>query len=213
MTRYIDITLPLKSKMPFWPNSPGFNLTWLKSMQAGDKNNGSKIETDIHAGTHTDAPLHFINNGLSVDRIPLEKFIGKCEVVYIPDVSVITPFDLEKLSIPDKTNRLLIKTKNSEIWNQNTLEFYTDFTALDVDAASWLADRNFDLVGIDYLSIQKYKGNPLTHTILFEASIVVLEGLNLYNVSPGTYELICLPLKIEGAEGSPVRAVLNPIIS
>lgn len=104
---------------------------------------------------------------------------------------------------------MLLRTRNSEGWRRGERDFRTDFVALTVDAARWIAARGLRLIGVDYLSVQIFRGDPQTHIALLQAGIVIVEGLNLAEVAPGSYELICLPLKLAGAEGAPARAVLK----
>ena len=207
----IDISVPLHSKMTIWPDSPGFQLIPTSSMKSGSPYNNSKIECDVHIGTHIDAPLHFLSEGESIDHVSLEILIGPAHVIVIPDANSITASVLDDQQIPRSTQRLLIKTKNSQIWQKNDKSFHTDFVALKPDAAEWIVQRKIRLVGIDYLSIQPYHDGPETHKILLGHEIIILEGLNLSGILPGTYELICLPLKIMGAEGAPARAILRHI--
>jgi arylformamidase len=161
-----------------------------------------------HTGTHVDAPDHFLNNGITVDDLTLDLLVGRAYVLHLPDVSMITASVLMRADIPPRTRRLLFKTRNSTLWATGNQEFQTDFVALSVDAAELLVDRNVKLVGIDYLSIAPYKSGTAVHTILLSAGVVVVEGLDLSQVSQGRYNLHCLPLKLGGADGAPTRAVL-----
>ena len=197
--------------MPIWPGSPGFHLKRWQSIDKGDQVNCSRLDCDVHVGTHIDAPLHFLPSGLSTDQLPLETLIGPAFISRLPNLKAITAGDLKALSIPDGTLRLLLHTDNSKLWSSETKEFYTEFVALTVDAAQWIVERGIRLVGIDYLSVQRYADGPETHRILLQNEIIIVEGLNLSGVNAGFYELICLPLRIVGAEGTPARAILRPI--
>jgi arylformamidase len=161
-----------------------------------------------HTGTHVDAPHHFLNNGKTVDNLSLDLLIGRAYVLYLPDINMITASILMDAEIPPRTRRLLFKTRNSDYWANGNKEFQTDFVGLSVDAAELLVDRNVKLVGIDYLSIAPYKMSTPVHTILLNAGMVVIEGLDLSQVSQGRYTLHCLPLKLGGADGAPTRAIL-----
>jgi len=205
----IDISVPLSSHTPIWPGSSGFKISWPQQLDSGDECNNSRIECDTHIGTHIDAPLHFINNGSSVEEISLDALIGTCSVVYLKNIIAIGAADLSNTKISSKVSRLLIRTDNSEIWKSGNYEFIEDFAHLLPDAARWIVRRGIRLVGIDYLSVGSFDNGVATHKILLEAGVIALEGLNLWGVSPGDYELICLPLNIQGAEGAPVRAVLR----
>ena len=209
MATIIDISVPLRAGMPVWPDSPGYHLTQFQSMEAGDAWNNSRLDSDVHVGTHIDAPRHFLPKGSTIDALPLEVLIGPAVVVSLPEVEAITRADLERLNLPRGVQRLLFRTRNSRLWTSGETKFRKDFVALTADAAAWIVDRQIRLVGIDYLSIQRFDDSPETHRILLENAVVILEGLNLSRVEPGPYELICLPLNLVGAEGAPARAVLR----
>jgi len=203
-----DISVSLHDGMPIWPDSDGIKLFRISRMESGDRCNSSKLICDIHVGTHIDAPYHFSAEGATVDEIPFNVLIGPVVVVHFPNSNVITLTDLKNLVLPEGVSRILFRTKNSDLWKKGITEFKQDYVALMSDAASWLVDMGFCLVGIDYLSIQIYGDDSITHKILLENDIIILEGLNLTNIKPGIYELICLPLKLNGAEGAPARAIL-----
>lgn len=207
----IDISLPLHEGMITWPDSIDFRLQPMKSFPAGDDVMVSRLNCDVHIGTHIDAPGHYLQNGKKVDQIPIDMLIGPAQVSHLPDIKSITANDLNNLEIHHDVRRLLLRTLNSELWLKNVRTFKKDYVALTADAAQWVVERNIRLIGIDYLSIQHYDDPPMTHRILMEAGVIILEGLNLSNVLPGNYELICLPLNLIGAEGSPARAVLRKL--
>jgi arylformamidase len=139
----------------------------------------------------------------------LEVLIGPARVVQIGDeVNVITREVLENLDIPAGTSRLLFKTRNSHYWANQVREFQTDFVGIDEGGSKYLVEKGIRLVGVDYLSVAPYKQSRPTHQILLGANMVIIEGLDLSAVQPGEYQLICLPLKIEGSDGAPARAVL-----
>jgi len=209
MKKIIDISLPLKPDIPVWPDSIGFHITPTKTLEAGDEANLSRLECDVHVGTHIDAPGHFIKGGNAVEQIDLDNLIGPAWVAFLPDVKAVTADDLNKLELSAEIRRLLLKTRNSELWARGETEFKKDFVALTPDAAQWIVDKGINLIGIDYLSIQCFGDSPLTHRILLESDVIILEGLNLCGVHSGIYELICLPLNLVGAEGAPARAVLQ----
>jgi arylformamidase len=207
----IDISLPLDSGMPIWPGSSGFRLRKTLSLEAGDPCNVSQLDCDVHTGTHVDAPAHFIKSGITIEKLPLEMMVGAATVVYIQGAESITAAQLASLSLPLGIKRLLFRTDNSELWQNNGRRFTSDYVGLTCDAAEWIVNRGIQLVGIDYLSIQHYDDTPRTHEILLGAQVIILEGLNLAKVKPGEYELICLPLRLTGAEGAPARVVLRRI--
>lgn len=207
--KFWDISLPVAPGLPVWPGDPPIVLERYKAISEGDGVNISLLSCGVHTGTHIDAPSHFIEGGLSVERLPLEVLIGQAQVVELLDVPAITPEGLEALKLPDGTERLLLKTSNSALWAESYHRFYPDFVALTPEAARWLVQKRIRLVGIDYLSVQRFADpEPLTHRLLLGAGVVVVEGLNLRGVPPGSYRLICLPLPLVGSDGAPARAVL-----
>jgi arylformamidase len=206
--RTYDITLTITPEMIVWPGDPKVNIQRTSSMDSGDNANVSQITMSCHTGTHVDAPHHFLNNGKTVEDLSLDLLVGRAYVLYLPDVNLITASVLMHADIPPRTRRLLFKTRNSELWKNGSREFYMDYVGLSVDAAEYLVDRNVRLVGIDYLSIAPYKLGTPVHTILLNAGVVVIEGLDLSQVSPGRYTLHCLPLKLGGADGAPTRCIL-----
>lgn len=208
MARYLDISLTISPDLPHWPGSPLTELTRRRDMAQGDSVNDSVLTCGVHTGTHVDAPLHFLADGADVTDLSLEALIGPAIVAVLPEVEAITARDLEALNLPPDTRRLLLRTRNSESWQRGDRAFCPDFVALTTDAAHWVVARGIRLIGIDYLSIQRFRDNSETHIALLQAGVVIVEGLNLAGIEPGDYELICLPLKLAGAEGAPARAVL-----
>ena len=211
MEKIIDITVPLTTEMPVWPGSKGVKITPTMQMDEGDSYNASRLDCDLHTGTHVDAPRHFLQNGSTVEQLPLDVLVGPSYVAHLPDAADITPRNLTDLNLPSGIKRLLLRTRNSELWAAGTIEFREDFAALTHEAAQWIVDKGIKLIGVDYLSVQRYSDDSRTHQILLGADTVVLEGLNLSNVKAGFYELICLPLRIVGAEAAPARAILRQI--
>ena len=211
MENIIDITVPLTTEMPVWPGSKGVKITPTMQMDEGDSYNASRLDCDLHTGTHVDAPRHFLQNGSTVEQLPLDVLVGPSYVAHLPDAADITPRNLTDLNLPSGIKRLLLRTRNSELWAAGTIEFREDFAALTHEAAQWIVDEGIKLIGVDYLSVQRYSDDSRTHQILLGADTVVLEGLNLSNVKAGFYELICLPLKLLGTEAAPARAILRLI--
>jgi arylformamidase len=209
--KIIDITVPLTTQMPVWPGCNGIRITPTMSLENGDSSNVSRLDINLHTGTHVDAPRHFLHNGTTVERLPLDAFIGPTYVAHLPEAADVTPRNLTDLNLPSGTERLLLRTRNSELWAAKTTEFKEDFVALTHEAAQWIVDKKIRLIGVDYLSVQRYSDDSRTHQILLGADTIVLEGLNLSNVIAGFYELICLPLRLVGAEASPARAILRQI--
>lgn len=207
-----DITLTFSDEVPNWPGMPPPTLERLRSMDEGGANNVSRLDSHVHFGTHVDAPSHFIRNGHGMDRVPLEVMLGPCRVVFFPEKPAISADDLEAAGIPDGTERLIVRTRNSELWNDFSVGFQKDFVALTPDAASWIVERGIRLVGIDYLSVERYQEpDRATHIALLGAEIVLVEGLDLRGISPGDYELICMPLKLKNCDGAPARVALRQL--
>jgi arylformamidase len=206
-----DISLPVSESLPVWPGDPRVMLTLMRSIAAGDPLNMTKITMGAHTGTHVDAPFHFFAQGKTVADLALEACIGPCLVIQCDCERLIEKKDLEQYDL-DSRERVLFKTRNSLEWAGGRSGFRENYVALGAGAASYLAKKKIKLAGIDYLSIEEFgsAGNEV-HKILLASKIVILEGLNLSSVAPGQYELICLPLKIEGADGSPARAVLREL--
>ena len=209
MHQYFDITLTLSPDLPRWPGSPPVELIRRRDMTCGDHVNDGVLHFGLHSGTHVDAPLHFLADGADVTQLALDVLIGPARVAVLPTVEAITARDLEGLNLPNDTQRLLLRTRNSEEWRQGAREFRKDFVALTADAAQWVVERGLRLIGVDYLSVQRFDDGPQTHITLLEAHVVILEGLNLANVEPGCYDLIALPLKLSGGDGAPARVVLR----
>ena len=207
--KIVDISLPLSSKLPVWPGDSSVVLERYRELSKGDSSNDTRLACSVHSGTHVDAPLHFIENGAAVEQLSLDVLMGPAVVVELPEIDVITPDQLEAQKLPPNTQRLLIKTKNSHLWDHPDHKFNPEFVALSAASADWIVDQGIRLVGIDYLSIQLYNDvEPQTHRTLLHAGIIILEGLDLRQVRPGGYDLICLPLKLADSEGAPARAVL-----
>lgn len=211
MSKFIDISVPVSTNLPIWPGSPAIELKRRLDLDRGDIANDTTLHFSVHTGTHVDAPLHFLPEGSSVEQMPLEILIGLVMVADLSNVDVVTPAALEQLAIPTETERLLIRTRNSRLWQSGVREFQPDFVALTADAAQWVVDREIRLIGVDYLSVQRFQDSSETHLILLQAEVVIIEGLNLAQVPAGEYELFCLPLKLAGVEGAPARAILRDL--
>jgi len=203
--RIHDISVPLCAEIPGYPGDPPFVIAPWNSISKGDAANLSKMTLSTHSGTHLDAPRHFIENGATVDTLPLGLLVGKALVVELHGVKEIGRKDLERLRIKG-AERLLLKTDNSALWAQSG--FSHDFAALSVEGARYLLESGVKLVGIDYLSIESFEGDGEVHRMLLGNGVLILEGVNLADVAPGEYE-ICLPMKIKGGDGAPVRALLR----
>jgi len=204
-----DISLTISPSLPTWPGDPALELEQIESMDKGAEANVTHISACVHLGTHVDAPRHFINAGSAIESLPLDVLTGPCYVVQLPDgVEAITAEMLERMELTFDFKRILFGTRNSHWWVKGESKFQTDFVAITEDGAEWLVKRGVQLVGVDYLSVAPYDDSVPTHTILLKAGIVIVEGLNLSQISRGFYDLYCLPLKIAGSDGAPARAIL-----
>jgi len=202
--KIIDISLPITEEIITDPGDVRFSKAPICTIERSGCNM-TKLILGTHTATHIDAPFHFLKDGNSVDQIPLSHFIGKAQVIEVKSPE-ITGAIIEK-ELKDGIERVLFKTKNSELYKSK--DFSKSYTHLTEDGAVFLVKAGIKLVGIDYVSIEKF-GTPdfKVHKILFEANICVLEGIDLLSVNPGVYTLVALPLKFKGLDGSPVRAVL-----
>ena len=210
MSEWIDVSVDLRNGMPHWPGDKPFQIRRENEISRGDPDNLSSFATSAHAGTHMDAPLHFVAGGTSIDRIPFDLAMGRARVIAIEDSRRVTARELERHDIGEG-QRLLFKTRNSpSVWREPS--FTGDFVSIAPDAARLLAGRKVKLVGVDYLSVGAYGGDEgvEVHRILLGGGVWIIEGLNLEAAQPGDYDLICLPLKMDGAEGAPARAILRP---
>lgn len=204
-----DITLPISEDMPVWPGDPKVSINKKLSIISGDPCNLSRIDMGSHTGTHIDAPYHFEDNGLRIDQIPMEILIGNARVFNIPAINEISLNEVKALDLLN-VKRILFKTSNSEVWKSNINIFLKEFVAITNEAAEYLVKAGIKLVGIDYLSIEKFGSKTHeTHHTLLRNGIIILEGLNLSDITPGDYELIALPLRIKDGDGSPARVILR----
>jgi len=215
MTEFIDVSLEIGPRLPVWPGDPAIRIERIKDIKKGDTENVTVLSLGVHAGTHIDAPLHYVGDGPGVSDLKLQTLIGPVFVASVPDeVSVVTNEVLANLRIKDGVSRLLLKTKNSRIWSQPDYRNFDErFVALDSTGSKWLVDKKISLIGIDYLSIQTINDvRSETHKVLLNAGVVIVEGLNLSRVEQGEYEMICLPIKINNSDGAPARVVLRKLI-
>ena len=205
---WIDVSVPLHSGMVHWPDNPPVRIEYMLHMSRGDICNVSTLSMGSHTATHMDAPFHFLPQGKGLHEMPLDAAIGRARVIEIRDPESIKPGELRSHNIR-QGERLLFKTKNStHCWKTDT--FVEDFVYISQEAARYLASVGVQTVGIDYLSVGGYtKDGVETHRALLEADIWIIEGLDLSQVEPGMYELICLPLRIDGSDGAPARAILR----
>ena len=206
---WLDISRPLAAGTACWPGDVPctFRLGW--SIAAGESVNVGAVETSVHTATHCDAPFHFDNAGATVDRLPLDVFVGPALVV---DVRGLARWKdvLERLDL-SPTASVLFRTG---AW-PDTTRFPESIPVMEPDLPDWLADRGVRLIGVDLPSVDSLDSGTLdNHHALGRRGITIVEGLWLEDVGPGRYEFVGLPLKIVGADGSPLRAALrSPVAS
>ena len=204
-----DVSVPLTNTMPVWPSGPPIRLLPQPHLSKDGSYtiNETVIEMGSHMGTHIDAPYHFVAAGKRLHEIPLERLIGRATVFEIPGVRSIGIQELKSLTW-DGVERVLFKTENSKHWQDGA--FYEDFVYLEPEGAEFLVSRGVRLVGIDYLSIEKFRAEKhLTHFALLTRNIVVIEGLDLSRVPQGDYTIYALPLNLHDADGGPTRVILT----
>lgn len=210
---WIDVTTPLDmTTTPTYPGDTRPEFKFLRSFTAGDKVTLSSYLMTAHAGTHVDAPLHFVAKGASIDQVPLTALMGRARVIDCsPDAVAIDAAELNKHNWRG-AKRILFRSRNSRNSWMVDPNFHQDFTYIAPDAAQLMADSGVELVGIDYLSAEKFGASePRTHQILLGRSIPIIEGLDLRAVKAGEYDLIVLPLRVVGHEAAPARALLRPL--
>lgn len=205
-----DISLPVSPDIPVWPGDPEINVQRVNKIEDGANANVSRMDIGCHTGTHVDAPYHFLPNGKTIETLDLDSLIGPAQVIRIPDdISVITGDVVFACGIHEGTKRVLFKTYNSAFWKKYGSQFRTEFAGIDDSGAQALVDLGVKLVGLDYLSVAPFKKSRPTHEVFLKAAVVLLEGVDLSMVDAGDYDLVCLPLKLKGSDGSPARAVLT----
>jgi arylformamidase len=207
VTRIFDISIPVVHGGAVYPGNPEIRIEPHAEVSKGASSNLSRLSFGSHTGTHVDAPKHFFDGGSPVDRLPLSALIGPAIVVAFPDdVRSVTAAHLETQKLAG-ARRVLIRTRNSGFIND--AQFHSDYTFVAPDGAEYLASLGVELVGVDYFSVEQFhSGHHRTHRTLLERGIVIVEGLDLSAISPGEYQFSCLPLRLEGLDGAPARAVL-----
>jgi len=210
--RIYDVSVPISARTPIYPGDPGIEIGQWLSLAAGDAANVSVLHFGAHTGTHVDAPAHFIPGAAKLQSMSLEILIGETHLVEIPiDVMALNE-DVISAAFPAGAKRVLFKTRNSAFWNEDTGQFRSDYTYISPDGARRLVAEGVRLVGIDYLSVERFRPERHdTHETLLSNGVVIVEGLDLREVPAGTYEMTCLPLKIaEGSgDGAPARTILR----
>ena len=210
MRRIIDVSLPIGPDLLTWPGDPAIEIAPRLQLSRGDPANVSELRIGTHTGTHVDPPVHFVEGAPGVDAVSLHTLAGPCVVADIRGIrGQLGPDELEALALPDETERLLLRSDNSEIWRSLPASFPDEYTCLSPEGATWIVGAGIRLVGVDFLSVEQQgsPGHP-THVELLANGVVIVEGLNLGDVEPGEYMLAVLPLKIVNGDGGPARAIL-----
>lgn len=207
-----DVTIPISEGLPTFPGDPSIKIDVCAALANGDPANVTQLCFGAHTATHVDAPNHFIEGARRVDDLDLTKLVGPVRVVELH--KTIMAIEAKHVAGLVGVERVLFKTRNSEFWNEQQDGFRSDFTYIEPEAAQVLADAGIKLVGIDYLSVEKFAAKSFdTHIALLEKEVVIIEGLDLRSVPPGDYEITCLPLKVKGGtgDGAPARTILREI--
>jgi len=207
VTRIFDISVPVRSAGLVYPGNPEISIEPQQSISKGAGANVSRVSFGSHTGTHVDAAKHFFDDGQTVDQIPLDRLIGPAILIAVDQALMsVGARDLQTHDL-NGHKRVLIRTRNSGFLLDK--DFHRDYTFLAPDGAEYLVELGVELVGIDYLSIEQFhSGHHRTHRTLLEKDVVIVEGLHLWGPSPGEYDLYCLPLRLEGLDGAPARAIL-----
>jgi arylformamidase len=207
MPKIYDVTVPLSPEVPTYPGDPPFELRDTHRIADGERYNATRLALGGHLGTHVDAPSHFIEGGATIDHLPFEILIGKARVVEVAARERIDRSHLETFDLRDHI-RVLLKTRMSGQMLKPQVQ--EDYVYLTVDAARHLVHAGIKLVGIDYLSVDRFgSADYPSHHALLEAGVVIVEGLDLSEVAEGEYDMTCLPLRIAGAEAAPARVILR----
>jgi arylformamidase len=209
MSQWIDVSVRLRHGLVPWPGDPPFELNRVSDLARGDVCTFSSVSMSAHAGTHVDAPLHFVKGGRSVDTLPLDATVGPARVIVIRNPRVVTAEEIRAHRIR-AGERLLFKTRNST--RREPGNFFRNYVAVAPDAAEYLAARRIRAVGIDGPSIGPLADRDMvqTHRLLLRAGIWIIEWLDLRRVPAGRCHLVCLPLRIVGGDGAPARAIIRP---
>lgn len=210
-TGWIDVSLPVSTDLLTWPGNPPVELLPNQRIASGDGANVSELHIGTHSGTHVDPPMHFVEGGAGIDRVPLDVLIGPC---WVADATgrggALGADDLDALGVPAGTERLLLRTDNSEMWRSMPGAFPESYVSVSGDGARWLVEHGLTLVGIDFLGIESRgsEGHP-THVTLLSNDVVIVEGLDLGEVEQGEYDLVVMPMRLVDGDGGPARAALR----
>lgn len=209
MTRLIDISRDLNPKIAVWPGDSLFRIEQIASLSRGDSVNLTTLALSAHTGTHVDAPYHFDDDGPGVAELNLRPFWGQAQVASVThEFGPLRPGDFAHINL-SLAPRLLVRSSASGL---DPMRFPNQYVYPSPELAEYLAGQGILLYGSDAPSMDAADSKELPgHHALYRHGIAILEGLDLSGVADGLYELAALPLKVEGGDGSPVRAVLRPI--
>ncbi|MDD1753149.1 MAG: cyclase family protein [Methanotrichaceae archaeon] len=203
-----DVSVLISENMVSYPGDMPYERKMISRLSDGQPYNLSALILGAHAGTHLDSPAHFLKDGKTLDQYPTKRFIMPAHVVSIKDESSIGPWCLKDIKI-EKGDALLFKTQNSRIGLMRRNSFSKKYVYMSKAAAELCVEMGVNLVGIDYLSIDRYGEESVpAHKSLLGKDVLILEGIDLAEVPEGSYTLFCLPLRIKDSEGAPARAVL-----
>ncbi|MCC6483722.1 MAG: cyclase family protein [Armatimonadetes bacterium] len=207
-TTRVDASVPLGPGTPVWPTDPPVELQRISSIRNGDSCNLTHARFSAHAGTHLDAPCHFVDCDEGVDTLNLDTLIGPA---YVLDLAqhrgAIEANDLQNTP---ECQRLILRTSNTTRGLMRIRDFTRDYAHIGESGARWLVERGIRLIGVDYLSIEGFNtGSHTVHDIVLGARVIAVEGLDLTDVGGGWWKMICLPAKFAGADGSPARVVFE----
>lgn len=222
----IDVTVEMSPEMVTWEGVEPYHYEWVIRMDDVETTahfddesyvdasfaNASFLHFTPHTGTHVDAPFHYDPDGKTMEEIDLQEWIRPVQVREFPEVDRINREDLRDLSLNPREG-LILKTRNGDFYPESS-SFNPEYVGVAPDAAQEIADRDIPLVGIDYLSVEPFEAyaeeDHATHRCLLRNEVLVVEGLDLRGVKPGSYQLIALPLRLKNLEASPARALLLP---
>jgi len=205
--RIYDVSVTLRERMAIYPGDEGFSLKAVSTISQGASANVSLLRMGTHTGTHVDAPHHMLEGAETIERVPPAAFVGPVEVIEVAGSDSIRPEHLRGYDW-QSIERVLFKTDNGAKLDAYD-GFFEDFVYLSGEAAQFLARQGLALLGVDYLSVDRFhSGTHAAHLALLRAGVVIIEGLNLSDVPPGRYEIFCGPLKLAGGDGAPARVFL-----
>lgn len=203
--KIIDISPVINNNIAVFPGDTKFQRDELLSFENGHNLVLSSVKTTVHLGAHTDAPSHYHPEGKTIEKVDLNTYIGPCQVIEIKNQAPRLKIEDLEINGEIQCERVLVKTNsfpNPYLWNN-------DFCAFSPELIEYFAKKGVKLIGIDTPSVDPADDKELlSHNTIYKNNMAILEGIVLTNVKPGLYELLALPLPIEGCDASPVRAVL-----